>query len=332
MLDSRLAEVVAAERLPALLAFSSRAEALAAFSGRAARIRHLPPSFDQPRCLRPPNASCWWSKAARFRYRSSQGPFSSRRVHEARPGSLLPGGSGRRARPGRKALPPPSLSPPYHREFFFLNRAPGAALFFWFFRGSRSSRCAFLQAARRKRWCRAMRRLWSGWLTSRASSCIRIRCARMISIIPTSCAWISIRFRASVAASARRGARRAGDAGRLRPRRLAQDFGLARHARSRAHPSAMDVRRSAPRGAGARARSRAARSHACHEQVVEGGAPWGVSRLQPERQGPTTSRPRTRCVRCRCSRVRAADLGRGPDACEPADFTLATMPSRFARR
>ena len=52
------------------------------------------------------------------------------------------------------------------------------------------------RAARPKKSCRATRRRSPGWPTSPASSCIRIRCAPTISIIPTSCASISIRCRA----------------------------------------------------------------------------------------------------------------------------------------
>ena len=73
---------------------------------------------------------------------------------------------------------------------------------------------------------------------------------------------------------------------RLRPGRLAEDLGLARHPRQRAHPPPLDVHAGAPRRAGARARGRAARARPRHQQVVEGGAPRRVPRLQPERQGP----------------------------------------------
>ena len=85
-------------------------------------------------------------------------------------------------------------------EFFYQKRAPDVAAR----RGSRSCRCSFRPAARRKRSCRATPPRWSGWPTWRASSCTRIRCAPTISIIPTSCASISIRCPAS---SGRRSAR-----------------------------------------------------------------------------------------------------------------------------
>ena len=67
---------------------------------------------------------------------------------------------------------------------------------------------------------------------------------------------------------------------------LAQDLGLAWHPRQRPHRAALDIRRGAPGGAGARPRRGAAGPEARHQQVVEGGAPRRLPRLQPERQGP----------------------------------------------
>ena len=55
--------------------------------------------------------------------------------------------------------------------------------------------------------------------------------------------------------------------------------------------------RGAARGARARARGRAARAGARHEQVVEGRAARRLPRLQPEREGPHGRRRRTRCGR-----------------------------------
>ena len=69
-------------------------------------------------------------------------------------------------------------------------------------------------------------------------------------------------------------------------RRLAQDVGIARHAHLRAHRAALDIRRSAPRGPRPGAGGRAACARPGDEQVVEGGAPRRVPRLQPEREGP----------------------------------------------
>ena len=116
--------------------------------------------------------------------------------------------------------------------------------------------------------------------------------------------------RRGVGAGPRGRARGARDARRLRPRRLAEDLGLARHARLRAHRAALDVRRGAPRRAGAGARGRAARAGARHQQVVEGGAPRRVPRLQPEREGPHGGRRLLGAADARRARVGAADLGR----------------------
>ena len=120
--------------------------------------------------------------------------------------------------------------------------------------------------------------------------------------------------------------------GRGRPRRLAEDLGLARHPRQRPHRAAVDVHRGPPRRAGAGARGRAARARHRHREVVEGGAPRRVPRLQPEREGPDrglgllgAARRRTRACRCRCAGTRSP-------TCEPGDFTLRTVPERFAER
>ena len=100
------------------------------------------------------------------------------------------------------------------------------------------------------------------------------------------------------------------DARRLRARRLAEDVGLARHARLRAHRAALDVRRGAPRRAGVRARGRAARARPGDEQVVEGRAPRRLPRLQPEREGPHDRRRLLGAADARRARVGAARLGR----------------------
>ena len=78
---------------------------------------------------------------------------------------------------------------------------------------------------------------------------------------------------------------------------LAQDLGLARHARQRADRAALELRPGAARGAGAGARGRAAGAGDRHQQVVEGGAARRVRGLQPERQGPHRRRRPTRCGR-----------------------------------
>ncbi len=144
----------------------------------------------------------------------------------------------------------------------------------------------FRPGAPPRRWSSTTPPASRGSSTSAASSCTRTRCGRATSSIPTSCASISIPARASawedvrrVALEVRSAARGAGAA------RMAQDERLARHARQRAHRAAVDVHRGAPRGAGAVARDRAARARRGDVEVVEGGAPRRLPRLQPERQG-----------------------------------------------
>ena len=113
-----------------------------------------------------------------------------------------------------------------------------------------------------------------------------------------------------VAADARGRARGAGDARRLRTGRLAQDLGLARHPRQRAHRAALDLRSGAARRAGAGARGRAARARHRHQQVVEGGAPGRLHRLQPEREGPHRRRRLLGAAEARRASVGAARLER----------------------
>jgi hypothetical protein len=104
------------------------------------------------------------------------------------------------------------------------------------------------------------------------------------------------------------GARRAR---RARAARLAQDLGLARHARQRAHPSALELRPGPARGPGAGARGRAPRARPREQQVVEGGAARRLPRLQPERQGPDGGVGLVRAAHARRARLDAARVGRG---------------------
>ena len=155
------------------------------------------------------------------------------------------------------------------------------------------------------------RRRSPGWRTSAASSCTRTRCAPTTSTIPTSCASTSTRCRASSgrssatwrASCARCSPTMASSAGR-RPRARA---GIHVH---RAHPSALVVRGGAARRAGARARGGAARAGDRHQQVVEGGAPRRVPRLQPERQGPHRLQRLLGAAEAGRARVGAGHLGR----------------------
>ena len=81
---------------------------------------------------------------------------------------------------------------------------------------------------------------------------------------------------------------------------MAQDVGLARDPRLRAHRAALELRPGAPGDPGGRPRGGAARARGGDQQVVEGRAPRCLHRLQPERQGPDG----------RVGMVGAADAGR----------------------
>ena len=91
--------------------------------------------------------------------------------------------------------------------------------------------------------------------------------------------------------------------------RLAEDLGLARHARGRADRAALDIRRRAPGGARTGARSGASRARVRHEQVVEGRTARRVPRLQPERQGPHGGERVLRAADARRTRLGPADVG-----------------------
>jgi bifunctional non-homologous end joining protein LigD len=167
-------------------------------------------------------------------------------------------------------------------DFFYQKRAPESRPD-WIEVG----RAAFPSGRTPRRSCRATRPRSPGWPTSPASSCTRTRCAPTTSTTPTSCASTSIPVPGVEWPQIREVARSCGDARRLGLGRLAEDVRLARHARQRAHRAALDVRPrcAAPRWRFAREVERRA-PDARHEQVVEGGAPRRLPRLQPERQGP----------------------------------------------
>ena len=108
--------------------------------------------------------------------------------------------------------------------------------------------------------------------------------------------------------------RRAGGEGAARgawPARLAEDQRLARHARQRPHPAALDLHRGAAGRAGPVARDRAAHADARDLEMVEGGTARRVPRLQPERQGPHHLLGLFGPAAARCARLGAARLGRG---------------------
>ena len=75
--------------------------------------------------------------------------------------------------------------------------------------------------------------------------------------------------------------------------------------------AAVDVPRGAACGGGARPRGRASRAAPRDEQVVEGGAPRRVPRLQPEREGPHGRVGLLGSPDARRPGLDAADVGRG---------------------
>ncbi len=98
---------------------------------------------------------------------------------------------------------------------------------------------------------------------------------------------------------------------RARAPRLAQDLGLARHARQRAPRAAVDLRPGPARGPGAGPRGGATCARPGQQQVVEGGAPRRLPRLQPERQGPDGGLGVVGAAHPRRARLDAARVGRG---------------------
>ena len=98
----------------------------------------------------------------------------------------------------------------------------------------------------------------------------------------------------------------------------------------RAHRAALELRRGAARGAGAGARGRAARAR--RSPPASGGRRSATACSSTTTRTPRTapSRRPTRCGRRRDARVSAPLDWDEVDSCEPGDFTLATMPARFA--
>ena len=158
------------------------------------------------------------------------------------------------------------------------------------------------------------RRASPGSPTSAASTSTRTRSGPRTSTTPTSCGststrcpgigWPQIR---EVALAARESLEAVGLVG------WPKTSGLAGHPHQRPDRAALDVPGGAPGGAGARPRRGAARPGPRHLEVVEGGAPRRLPRLQPERQGPDGGVGLLRAAAARRAGVDAADLGRGPD-------------------
>ena len=103
------------------------------------------------------------------------------------------------------------------------------------------------------------------------------------------------------------------DAPGLRPDRVAQDLGLARHPCKRADRAPVELRSGAARRSGPGTGGGAARSHDRYQQMVEGGAARGIRGLQPERQGPDRGLRLFGPPQARSAGVCSAQLGRGGD-------------------
>ena len=211
-------------------------------------------------------------------------------------------------------------------EFFYQKRAPQSRPDVD--RGRR--RCSFRPAAPRRKSCRAMPPRSPGWPTSRASSCTRIRCAPTISIIPTSCASISIRCPASTWAQVREVARVV--------RATLDDFGLVgwpktsgsrgmhvyvrierRWTFDEVRRAALALAREVERRAPALATSKwwKEERHGVFLDYNQNAKDRTVAGAYSVRPTPD-------------ARVSAPLTWDEVDACEPGDFTLATMPARFA--
>ena len=175
---------------------------------------------------------------------------------------------------------------------------------------------------------------WPGRSTWAASTSTRTRSAPTTSTIPTNCAidldpmpgveWPQI---VDVAAGGPRGARRPRPDRRGRRPRAREGFHV--YARIAA---ALALRAGATGRRDRRPRGGAPRARPGDQPVVEGGTPGRVRRLQPERQGPHggvgllgARRPRTRGCPRRCTGTRCPAAG-------PRQFTIATVPARFAER
>ncbi len=116
----------------------------------------------------------------------------------------------------------------------------------------------------------------------------------------------------ALVADPRRGHGDPGGPGRRRPGRLAEDLRLARHPHQRPDRAAVDVSRSPAGRAGPGPGRRAARARHRHLEVVEGGAPRRVPRLQPEREGPDRGLGLLGPAHTRRPRVDAPALGGRP--------------------
>ena len=169
-----------------------------------------------------------------------------------------------------------------------------------------------------------------GWRTSPASSCIRIRCAPTISIIPTSCASTSIRCPASsgprFARSRASSGRRSSDFGLVGWPKTSGSRGMHVYVRIERRWTFDEVRRAAL--ALAREVERRAPALATSKWWKEERHGVFLDYNQNAKDRTVASAYSVRPTPD--ARVSAPLTWDEVDACEPADFTLATMPARFA--
>ena len=119
--------------------------------------------------------------------------------------------------------------------------------------------------------------------------------------------------------------------GRARLHRLPEDLGRPGHPHLRPDRAAVDVHRRPPRRDRVRARARAAPARPGDDQLVEGGARRAdLRRLQPERPRPHDRLGVQHPAEAGRAGVRAARAGTSCPTVAPEDFTVATMPARFA--
>ena len=226
--------------------------------------------------------------------------FPEARPHQARPRQLLPGRRRRRvARRGRPALRAGALPQRRRRRVLLPEARAGHPARLG---GGRHDPLSLGPHAPRKS-CRAMRRRWPGWPTWAASNCIRTRCAPTTWTIPTNCGSTSTRCRAStwpqivqVAAIVHEVLHEHGLVG------LAQDLGLARHPRARAHR--------ARAGASTRCAARRWRWRARSSGARRSSPPRRGGRRSGTASSSTTTRTRRtapwrRRTRCGRGRMRA---------------------------
>ena len=170
-----------------------------------------------------------------------------------------------------------------------------------------------------------------GWARRWARSpSIRGRCAATTSTIPTSCASTSTRSRAPTSPTPCASPATRASCSRPRLRRLPEDLGRPRDPHLRADRAAVDVHRRAPRGDRLRPRARAAlpgevttkwwkeergeRIFVDYNQNARDRTIASAYSIRPKPGAPVSA---------------PLDVGRARSV-QPEDFTVATMPARFA--